>query len=756
MSIKKRTQNIIDHRKGLGIYEGKGRLSVIEGQYAFFNRVKQTIIEYEDFRKSVLSQINSKNGEYYKLSIEDPTFEERVKKADSSQALLCINNSLEYCNYLKQRFGRDTINISVIGRARQGKSRLLQSISGVDNSIIPADNAGDCTGAKSEICNSEGAVHAQIDFYTEQELVGHIQTYLDHLHINRNLGNSSQIPSLENDLKVVLQRNDLTAKEQSWLDHLTKFVGHYEEYSRFLGTTKDEKDPAKIRLYVAQYDINNNPTFVYLAVKQARIFTEFPYKDAGNIVLVDTIGLGDTALGIREKMLETLKNDSDAAILVRLPAATGDGIREEDNEIYDLIASKMGTDTLDKWLFYVLNVCDKLGNKKSGESMSGAIEKKKLHLAKVLKVDCGNEDSVKEDLLIPILEYLSNNLDAVDSNLMKKANVVFENSYIAYFDLCSKVGAVLSGSLIKNSKADALFDNLWKSDLQFGRRLNELESKYKKPQKCQIIYDEISKIVRNLYSSCPEKEEIQEKLESGIQGGQAQAVYVTSASTMRASLIERFEEINHNVISSLQEDIKNEIINILRSDNGGRLNHVYLSGVSTSEENITWLKAFVEEKLKDHDIVKNALQNIIDYRLNIEGLLEYRVNCALSCLDPFSDDFARVEILPSLSYEKQAELIEHSLLSTITLIGERILNNIDDILIIPYNSFYARVRKLHDRLFYLDDGIALKEVYRENKVSIWHDEFSAIVEKQLAYGSWSEINENLNALRDKRSFCINI
>ncbi len=57
---------------------------------------------------------------------------------------------------IEERFSRKTINIAVIGGARQGKSKLLQTISGLSNEVIPAFDTSDCTGATSMIKNVKG------------------------------------------------------------------------------------------------------------------------------------------------------------------------------------------------------------------------------------------------------------------------------------------------------------------------------------------------------------------------------------------------------------------------------------------------------------------------------------------------------------------------------------------------------------------------------------------------------------------------
>ena len=98
--------------------------------------------EYSTLRETILSQIKEQKGEYYVMSVEDPTFQEKVELADPSAFVLQLQKCQKECERLEKRFNRDTINISVVGRARQGKSRLLQSISGLRDEVIPASNGG--------------------------------------------------------------------------------------------------------------------------------------------------------------------------------------------------------------------------------------------------------------------------------------------------------------------------------------------------------------------------------------------------------------------------------------------------------------------------------------------------------------------------------------------------------------------------------------------------------------------------------------
>ena len=84
-------------------------------------------------------------------------------------------------------------------------------------------------------------------------------------------------------------------------------------------------------------------------------------------MLVDTIGLGDTSLDLEKKMLDTLVNDSDAAIVVRKADAQRDGIRNEDDQLYDMLAEALGNSGLEYWLFYAINACAALHNEVTGD-----------------------------------------------------------------------------------------------------------------------------------------------------------------------------------------------------------------------------------------------------------------------------------------------------------------------------------------------------------------------------------------------------
>jgi len=93
--------------------------------------------------------------EDYRNQLQAKTQDEKVlgklQEINFSDSKTKIQESLEKLSKLSSRFQRQTLNIGVVGRARQGKSRLLQSITGLGTGEIPDGNRQHCTGVRSTI-----------------------------------------------------------------------------------------------------------------------------------------------------------------------------------------------------------------------------------------------------------------------------------------------------------------------------------------------------------------------------------------------------------------------------------------------------------------------------------------------------------------------------------------------------------------------------------------------------------------------------
>ncbi len=759
-TITQQIEQILDRRLGRGLYKGHGHIDIVRARKKDLQSVLEILENYSVLRENILFQIANKKGEYYAMSMENPEIPDAIRAASANESISEIKKALEELDLLEHRFGRDSINISVIGRARQGKSRLLQSISGLADEVIPASNGGDCTGAKSVICNKPGQKKACADviFYTEFELLEQVQRYLKELNIPASIGSVAQIPSLSSYIEEFKTNlSSKTGREQSLFGHLRKYIEHFSDYAALLGK-EIQTDEGHIRDYVAQYDMQMRPTYRFLGVKEVRIYKEFNYADAGKIVLVDTIGLGDTSLGIREKMLATLRNDSDAAILVRLPSANGDSIRVEDDELYDFICTAMGMTMLSKWLFFALNIGQGLQNFNSGEAMEKALKDRQLNFADIKKADCSDSNDVQDKLLLPILQYLVSNLAIVDEGLLADANKLLESAYMKYYQLCSKATTVLNGGLKAALNSGGLFDELFDDKLGLKSKLNALNQKYKDSDRdSEEIRTEVLRIVRSLGRKCPTIDDIKIKLSEGGPESHVDTAYNFYADNLRAEMRDALDQVNNTVITRLQDGVKAEIVEVLRQDEGGRLGRIMLMG-ETPATPIEWLNALIEQKTKDFPLVHEALKDIIDYRLNIEGLLEYKANLALEHLDQESPKFTRLPAAVfGLPTAEKADVLLQTLMSAIPDVAQELMDGIRELLRIPVNSFNARIRKLRERIIFKKDGYReLKNFYREYAPVIWSDEFGNISKKQIALKGWNEQLKILGDHNRKNLFVISL
>lgn len=780
MPIAEQINGIIDRRKGRGAYEGNGHLQVVERKIMFYNELKRDLESYRYFRSKAKKQIEEKKGDYYEMSLEDPLFEMKIDSASPDNVISYVEKALKQLEELRVRFDRDSINLSVIGHAGMGKSLLLQSISGVSDQAIPAASGGDCTGAKSVICNKIGSsdAYADVYFYSEVEMVEQVQKYIDSIGINKKLGSFQEIPNLKDDIDS-LDIGLLKARQVSLLKHLKKYVWHFNDdpienikgYSSFVAEGVKRNVPEKeIRFYAAQKDTNGVNTFAFLAVKEVKIYNEFPFKDAGKIVLVDTIGLGDTSLGIREKMINTLRNDSDAAIMLRLPSPDGlrDHVSEADVELYQLICDSVGTEVLDKWLFFALNVWDE--NRNNGNLLKGEFEDLKWKYASLQVVNCASQHEVQDGLLFPILTHLAENLATVDNNLMKKANVKLSSCFDEFSELCKKVHEISNSSFKKQLESGGLFDDLYENNLKLAMQLAELNEYYKNIRDSRYkeeenqgkakneLEEDIHGTLRKISSLCPDINTILNELKAGDISARPDVAYTRMADFLRAAICDKFEDVNKETIKRMEDSFRNSIIDVLRSHDGGKLDEVTINTDSDNPDNFEWLETFINQKLQDFPLVKQAFLSVLNYRMYIEGSLEDKVNVSLKCLDPEEKkSFVRINFAECENRSEESKSIRQGLMAAIVSFAGSLNENIKDLLQTPYNSFYARIRKFREQIIFSKDGSKeLKNMYRKYAPYMWKREFASIATRNMAIKELSDCVEKFDENNVKNKFTVKI
>ena len=168
------------------------------------------------------------------VRVDDQNVSGCLQEVDCSTIQKSIEAELLALSQLRVRFSRDTLNIGVIGRARQGKSRLLQSLTGLTATEIPDGDRQHCTGVRSTIHhNANVETYGEVWFHSEWSFLEEvIAPYYEKLRLG------SRPMTLE-----AFERNSLPqlsaslpgyAEPGAMYEHLTRYHTNLEKYQPLL------------------------------------------------------------------------------------------------------------------------------------------------------------------------------------------------------------------------------------------------------------------------------------------------------------------------------------------------------------------------------------------------------------------------------------------------------------------------------------------------------------------------------------------
>lgn len=321
---------------------------------------------------------------------------------------------------LWKRFSRETINIGVAGRARQGKSTFLQNVCGLSDEHIPASDRMACTSVQSNIYHSTADSHGLVHFYSQDSFLEQvIKPYYE------ELGFSNPPQTLE-EFRSHFPSRPINpkhpAKAEAIYNHLRdNYYQYLDKYADLLeAEARIVRIPIhQIKQYVAQeYNAEGKPQqFKHLAVEKVDIFCKFPVADAEKIGLVDMPGLGDTRLGDEQRMIQALGEDVDFILFIRRPNPQGN-IWEEQSDLYlhDVAAQTLQNKlALEEWSFLVLNADEH--NQVGCKDLENTRESKGIHVKKCLIANCKKTEEANK-VIIEVIDYLADNIENLDKQYM--------------------------------------------------------------------------------------------------------------------------------------------------------------------------------------------------------------------------------------------------------------------------------------------------------------------------------------------------
>lgn len=772
-TITKQIEAILDKRLGRGIYEGHGRLQKIEASINALYSVHEKVKEFDCLLVEVQKQIDQKQGTYFNMFSSDPDalaqFDE-VSCGKSEHKLNYVINELEK---LKQRFQREALRIAFIGYERQGKSTFLQSMTGLPNEVIPAYNGTSCTGAVSIIHNTDSEFRVDIEFCSVAEFIDNLKSKLKGLFPNKSfiINNIDDIRHID----ISDYQGDDALEVKKMIGN--NVINHLDDYKDYLGSNKlNIYKEDEVMEFVAQYrefeaipvgensadfdkrviskDADGNPLEVvyrkryykYLAVKSVNIYCPFLYQDCGKIEFVDTIGLGASINpeGIEREMFRVLRDDCDGAIDVFCPAPTGGALNKFQKDIFKKINEQLKARNPRMWMAYAINgipsghssniqnipdILKELGD--MGESLPFGLYK---------EVNAKDRDDVNNNLLVPLLELITANLDSLDDAMVATVETSCKEAYSECLSLIKAANAVTSASAGYNADTLSLFDEkLFKELLKsFGYEMNQIDQKgyaTKRESSCYPLEQAYANIIDEIDVYIPEEEQLLERFETGALVTENQ-VFEEYVEQMRNDIFTSFENVNTKVLHPLQEKVKSDLIDILY--NQGLLKNL---PSSLKEPSTEWLREIMDNYVDEntYPALRKALQFILDYQINIEGLVEYNVTRSLYILDKTNSEFIPYKGAFTEDFEQKASNVWQELCNRLTPTQNRLRDWIGSYTLIPSHSFYSRVHKFHVKVMTDADGIEdFKRFYRKNMGLIWSNEINAVGKTQKAFGDWTD------------------
>lgn len=614
-----------------------------------------------------------------------------------------------------KRFDRDYISIATIGKEGQGKSRFLQSVGDIGNDIIPAYDGTSCTGAASIIWNDprmpKGSVRTTITFRQPSELLTLVKPYilaLDPEYYENNTLLFDDIGYI-NLTALSLNMKDGNADQATALKHLTNIVENFDNIRDLFGAEPlTLTDPELIKTYVAQSNGKHvdaddyKAYFNYLAVARADIYCPF-YADAGKIRLVDTVGIGATQFGIEEAMLSTVDKECDAAIVVTKPDTRA--VQDVDIRLYNSLRNRFELRDTSKWLFYLVN--HHIGhNDYSIKPFCDGVRGYNFAVADCRIVDSSNQTAVRDDFVMPMLQILVRNMDAIDSAYMREIDE-HEKAARAEIKKCvdnlPALEVVNTNSMLGKEayeKGKKCFDRMTAD-------LNKLVYKWsqEKDRPNSVLWNNVQSILNSLDNLIPSPEQIQ-AISDNNGALLGDDIWKMALHYVRNAITDRFILID-DVLEKATLDFKNSLVGSLYYElKALSSNNNTAPNEGEKCDMVEWLKYMMDGILssnKQYEQIHKAFNFLYRFEFNTRAQLIQEVRRQMYIINPICA--GREYAKPDFDFDKNncGDAIHFYLTSRMSVIEDELRYHLSKLYKTPNLAFYAAAEEFYDRLTFASD-----------------------------------------------------
>lgn len=769
------------------------RLPQIRAKRVHLEQVLEQVSKLDDLLAVIKSEVQQQQGDYFAIMQDNPKLFQTFKAVNTEDVKKKSEIMRAKLDVLERRFSRDTVRIAMIGRERQGKSTFLKSISGLSSDkVIPAYDGTSCTGAVSVIHNVDGPFRVLIELFSISDYLDIVRKKLKSFFPNQTFLVNSLLDVQNLTLPDFIGTGNAAMEFGKFKD---AYIGHLADYKALLeefgGRVLESTDENEVVQFVAQYERFDTPPeggydeieiidgeqkykrnyYKYVAVKHVDIYQHFESVDSRQIELVDTVGMGDASNKetIEAEMFRVLKEDCDAAVNIFKPAATGDSLNDNQTHILDQIKEQLVGRMPYKWIVYVLNKQVE-GNGINQHLMTpilgqyqvayGSAPEEERPVAWARAIDGSDENDVKLNLINPLLDMITNNLDTLDDLLMEEAKELGGHVYTALFQLSEQMNKVISGGAKKGTQEGALFDNkmeeLKKTLFPALRKLDEdIYQKLRNKPRPEIA-QKLKAVIDGLYDVVPDVEDIAQDVDMGVKG--VDGIFADYCNIFYNRIFAEFENVSGDVIVPLREAVKMDVINLMFD--AARLGRIPLRDYSVKDgPSVMWLECLLKNKVKKEDYPDfyDALNYILSYRFNIEDTIEYDVSQSVGIIDQLNaEEFIPFKGNQGGSVTERADAIWQELCNRVSPLQQKLNKTVNRFALIPSHSFSTRIQKFRFKIVWgkeLSDD--MRDFYRDNCYTLW-DEFAHIEGKATAFGQWNQICQNISELCQRDMFVLSI
>lgn len=723
---------------------------------------------------SLLSNLEQKKRQLQEEEKEkDSNLASKLNSLNFPQLQVLITNQLQVLDKMQMRFKRETLNLAVVANAKQGKSRLLRSLTGLSEDVIPDGDKGHCTGVASTIYPdpNRNETYARIWFHTPESFLSEVITpYYEQLKLGVAPSTISDFKKQLPSLPTELAQNSNTLYREMY-SYLEKYHQHLDQYEEWLGTTTSSKalgitNSSKIRQFVAQYDPQGNPTYDYMAVEKCHIFCPFPNAPTSQIAVLDTQGLGDTGIGDEARLIEVIGKSADIILFIKMPHPVSDSWGASEINLYSVANRALANHLpLKKWSFFVLNQTNdsqKGNNYSQCELLKTQVPNTIQVIGNTIIANCADEAQARDIILNPIVNYLAKNLEDLD----QKYSASYQRELNQLQTQINKEIEQASNVLVsqveaedEDGKFEELFESFWET---LTYEMNEIIEKRMDENnnddedfKNQLYFQEqVEQVIKTTKgnSGIPLDEKngrtALEQIEREIvkKGGDVDTAYSSYLNKARTNLTKHFYNLDDGLNRAIEE-AKIEVANLF-VEQLGFANATEKRGVEFIHE---MSELMPDRLLNRNSQIKEAFQILSEYKLSFKGLVLPRIRPLLKGLEAKNKKEIRLEA------NNRAEAAEQIFNNVETLYSEaldRCKDALKNMLGEPIQAALAILDEFEEQVIRSPKIETEWRLYlRRNKAKIWVNEFGE-GNTSINQAEWQKLLEKAKKFNSPDNFQI--